>query len=490
MRRAAKAGNVLASECFDEDAVKMLTNLRDAFVFRATFPEWTEADERPAELWQAMMRHRELPAPFPDTILATTRKEQAMSVSRRDFIKKSTATVAVGLAIPPWLAKMVWAEGTGDSFRQSAQGAKRTLVVIQLTGGNDGLNTVIPYADKAYHVNRPTLAIPDSQVLHLSDTIGLNPAMTAMKGLYDQGQLAVVQGVGYPNPNRSHFRSMEIWQTGQPDRPGTEGWVGRYLDAIRSGRTSPLTGINIGNEQSLATQSAHAAVPSIQGLANFGVVFPHSAEGDIRADTLKRVQLADTNTPYGALFSQVARETYDSADRIRAGLPKYHSTVQYPNGGFGRDMQEVAQLIAADLGTRVFYLSFAGGSFDTHSQQGRRHPLLLSQLSDGLAAFQADLEQMGQADHVLTVCFSEFGRRVHENAGGGTDHGTASEMFVVGKQVKGGLYGAYPSLTDLDSGDLKFTTDFRAVYGTVIDRWLGASSEVVLGKQYEDLKFV
>ena len=174
--------------------------------------------------------------------------------------------------------------------------------------------------------------------------------MTGMKALYDNKQLAIVQGVGYPNPNRSHFRSMEIWQTAEPDRMGTEGWVGRYLDAIRSGRTSPLTGINIGNESNEALQSAHAAVPTIQGLANFGVVFPHNGDGDVRTAALKRIQLGDTNTPYGALFQQTAADTYESADKIQAGIKNYHSTVQYPNGGFGTGLQEVASLIAADLG--------------------------------------------------------------------------------------------------------------------------------------------
>ncbi len=412
-----------------------------------------------------------------------------MSFSRRDFIRRGATTVAIGLAVPPWLANMVWAEGYDKSFN-SVSGAGKTLVVIQLTGGNDGLNTVIPYGDDAYLNNRPTLGFRDSQVLHLSDKIGLNPAMTGMKGLYDKGRLAIIQGAGYPNPNRSHFRSMEIWQTAAPDREGTEGWVGRYLDAIQSGRTSPLTGINIGNEMSEALVSAHAAVPTIQGLANFGVVFPQNGGGDTRMAALKQIQTSDTNTPYGHLFAQVARETYDSADQIRAGIQKYHSTVQYPTGGFGQGLHEVAELIAADLGTRVFYVSFGGGSFDTHTQQAQRHPLLLSQLSDGLAAFQNDLDQMGKSDDVVTLCFSEFGRRVHENAGGGTDHGTASEMFIVGKPVKGGLYGEYPSLTDLDAGDLKFTTDFRSVYATVLDRWLGVNSEQVLGSRFEDLRFV
>lgn len=413
-----------------------------------------------------------------------------MSLSRRELLKRGATTVAVGLAVPPWLAKMVWAEGSANALGRAGGAVNRSLVVIQLTGGNDGLNTVIPYADPAYRKNRPNLGVPDGQVLRLTDSVGLNPNMAGMKSLYDKGQLAVVQGVGYPNPNRSHFRSMEIWQTAEPDRPGTEGWVGRYLDAVRQGRASPLTGINIGNEMNEALQSAHASVPVIQGLANFGVVFPRTGDGGARAAALKEIQIADTSTKYGRLFSQTARETYESADLIRAGIQKYRSTVQYPAGGFGQGLQEVAQLIAADLGTRVYYVSFGGGSFDTHAAQAQRHPRLLSQLSDGLAAFQSDLEQMGHADSVVTLAFSEFGRRVHENANGGTDHGTASEMFVVGRPVKGGLYGEYPSLTNLDAGDLKHTTDFRSVYATVLDRWLGVHSELVLGKPFPDLKFV
>ncbi len=404
-----------------------------------------------------------------------------MAISRRDFLQGAT-TVAIGLAVPPWLARMVWAD---PAAANGLAAGNRILVVVQLTGGNDGLNTFIPYADPAYAANRPTLAIPENLVLPLTNSLGLHPSMTGMKALYDQGQLAIVQGVGYPNPNRSHFRSMEIWQTADPDKIDTEGWVGRYLDAVLDGRASALTGINIGDEASEAFASAHAAVPTIQGLANFGVVFPNNAEGNVRTAALQAIQLGDTNTPYGQFFQQTARTTYDSAEQIRQGIQGYKSSVVYPKGSFGDGMKEIAMLISANLGTRVFYISTSG--FDTHTNQARRQPPLLQDISDGLAAFQADLAQMGAANRVLTLAFSEFGRRVHENAGGGTDHGTASEMLVLGQPVKGGLYGEYPSLTNLDQGDLKFTTDFRSVYATVLDRWLGTTSEAVLGSRFEDL---
>ena len=411
-----------------------------------------------------------------------------MAISRRTLLKTGTAAVAVGLAVPPWLSKMVWADnGQAMGFHKDVPD-DRIVVVVQLTGGNDGINTVIPYADATYKRMRPTIGVADDQVLHLSDTIGLNPAMTSLKDLWDAKQVAIVQGVGYPNPNRSHFRSMEIWQTAAPDKPATEGWVGRYLDAVRDGRVSPLTGINIGNEENPALMSAHAAVPSIQGLANFGMIYPEGGTGGARQAALRQIQMADSNSPYGAFFKQTAANMYDSADKIRAAAGNYKSTVTYGNDGFGKGMQEIATLISANLGTKVYYISFNG--FDTHSAQTRRQPQLLKQFSDGLKSFTTDMQQMGKSDQVMVMCFSEFGRRVHENAGGGTDHGTASEMFLVGGGVKGGLYGSYPSLTDLDQGDLKFSTDFRSVYATVLDKWMGADSERVLGERFPDLAFI
>lgn len=410
-----------------------------------------------------------------------------MEISRRSLLKKS-AVVAVGLAVPPWLSKMVWADdGAAMGFHKDVP-QDRILVVIQLTGGNDGINTVIPYADAAYYKARPTIGVKDGDVLHLTDNIGLNPAMTSLKDLWDAKQLAIVQGVGYPNPNRSHFRSMEIWQTAAPDSIGTEGWVGRYLDAVQNGRVSPLTGINIGNEESLAVESAHSAVPSIQGLANFGMIFPQNREGQARQAALRQIQLADSNTPYGAFYKQTASELYDSADKIRANMANYRSTVAYGRNALAQGMQEIATLIAANLGTRVFYVSYGG--FDTHNQQTQRQPTLLRDYSDAVKAFMADMTEMGMADKVMVLTFSEFGRRVTENASLGTDHGTASEMFLIGGAVKGGLYGAYPSLTDLDQGDLKFTTDFRSVYATALDRWMGADSERVLGSRYENIAFI
>ncbi len=411
-----------------------------------------------------------------------------MSITRRTLLKNGAAVVAVGLAVPPWLSKMVWADnGAALNFHKDVPD-DRILVVVQLTGGNDGLNTVIPYSDMNYHVNRPNIGVADSQVLHLTDSIGLNPAMTGMKELWDNKQLAIVQGVGYPNPNRSHFRSMEIWQTAEPETMATEGWIGKYLDAIRDGRASALTGINIGTEADPALASAHAAVPTIQGLANFGVIYPSTPDGDARQAVLRQLQTADSRSPYGAFLQQTGEELYDSVDKVRIATAAYHSNVTYGGDSFGKGMQEIATLISADMGTKVFYISFSG--FDTHTNQVRRQPQLLAQLSDGINSFMKDMAGMGKQDKVMVMCFSEFGRRVHENAGGGTDHGTASEMFIVGSGVQSGLYGTYPSLTDLDQGDLKFSTDFRSVYATVLDRWMGADSERVLGQRFNNLTFV
>jgi uncharacterized protein (DUF1501 family) len=413
-----------------------------------------------------------------------------MSLSRRSFVKQAAATVAVGLAVPPWLSKMVWADGGAAMNFHKDVPDDRILVVVQLSGGNDGINTVVPYADDNYRKFRPIIGIADTDVIHLTDKIGLNPGMTSMKTLWDQGNLAIVQGVGYPNPNRSHFRSMEIWQTAAPDRLATEGWVGRYLDAVREGRVSPLTGINLGDESNAAIVSNHAAIPTIQGLANFGMIFPQNTQGEAREAALRQVQLADSNTPYGAFFKQTADEFYESRDKIHAGLANYKSTTRYAPDGFSQGMQEVATLIAANLGTKIFYISYGG--FDTHTQQVYRHQQLLKQVSDGLLSFMTDMKQQGKDEKVMVMTFSEFGRRVGENASHGTDHGTASEMFVVSGGLKKGLYGAYPSLdpSDLDQGDLKFTTDFRSVYATVLDKWLGADSERVLGDKYDDQSFV
>jgi uncharacterized protein (DUF1501 family) len=382
---------------------------------------------------------------------------KTMIISRRDLLRTG-ALAAIGLSLPSWLAKAAFAEDASVPGASRLSKGSRILVVVQFSGGNDGLNTLIPYADAAYYKARPTIGVSEKDVIPLSDSVGLNPSMQALKTLWDKKQAAIIQGVGYPDPNRSHFRSMEIWQTAEPERIESEGWLGRYVDMIEQKQVSPLIGVNIGSEQNLSLENPHEAIPSIQGLTNFGTIFPKNQAGQAKEAALQRIQLASSPYPASGMITQTAQELYESSETIRQGITKYKSNVVYGSDSLSKGMQQIAELIAADLGTRVFYVSFGG--FDTHTQQIRRQPQLLQQFSEAMKSFMDDMEQMGRANDVMVVTFSEFGRRVSENAGLGTDHGTASEMFVIGGAINGGLYGEYPSLTKLDQGDFDLHNGF------------------------------
>jgi uncharacterized protein (DUF1501 family) len=402
-----------------------------------------------------------------------------------------------------------------DSPTQTVTGKDGTiLVVLQMAGGNDGLNTVIPYADDAYHVARPRLRLAPDQVLKIDNHIALNPKLTGLKSIYDEGHLAIVQGVGYPNPNRSHFRSTEIWQTASDaDRTSSEGWLGRYFDNCCSG-ADPTVGVAIADETPQAFAAKHPTGVTFSRPEQFRFQPSERGTGQMSAEEMFFRQLNETGAgdeggtaesnaggSIGAIagksggnsstldfLQRTALDAQLSSDKILAIARKYKSTVPYPQGQLAASLNIIARMIAGGLPTRVYYAS--QGGFDTHAGQINTHGRLMGEFNDAVAAFVADLKQQGNFERVLLLTFSEFGRRVQENANNGTDHGPAAPMFVLGGAVKAGLFGKHPSLTDLDHGDLKFNTDFRTVYGTVLDRWLRAPSEIVLGRKFPALSIV
>ena len=365
-------------------------------------------------------------------------------------------------------------------------------MVLQLSGGHDGLNAVIPYADGLYQQLRPQIGISADKVLQLNDKVGLHPNLGSFKSLYDSGQLAILQGVGYPNPNRSHFRSMEIWQTARPDGPTPDqGWLGAFMAEIYKAGDSPFECVNFGASVPQALHTTHAPIAAIQDTSTFQFVVDRRLPSmkDPLLKTFSQVASRPAQkTPALQLVGDTWNATRQGVDTLSSLTEKYQAKAQYPVNPLGKTLQQVAQMLSSDVGARVIYLQLGG--FDTHANEKPQHATLMSQLADSLAAFQADLTGQGLADQVVTMTVSEFGRRVKENGSQGTDHGAAGPMFVVGKSVKGGLYGDHPSLSDLDDGDLKFGIDFRSAYATVLEDWLGASAQDLLGGRFDKVKFL
>ena len=372
------------------------------------------------------------------------------------------------------------------------------LVVIQLTGGNDYLNTVIPYGDGRYHDNRPTVGIPADQVLPIDDNFGFNPALTEIKQLYDAGKVAIVNGIGYPTPNRSHFRSMDIWHTCEPEKVGTEGWLGRVIRDIDPNAENVLTGVNFGRGLPRAMALSGVPVASVAVLETYGVLtgIVNEPERSQALDIFARMY--SPTVGLGATMDYLGQTGLDAlkgADILKAAPDMYTSSVEYADTGIARNLQGIAKVLTADLGTRVFYTQ--QGGYDTHASEADVHPKLLGDLSRAVSDFYADLREHEAADgeplsnRVVMFAFTEFGRRVKDN-GSGTDHGSGGVAFAIGDPVRGGMYGAYPSLAegDLVEGDLAFNTDFRGVYGTLVEKWLGLDAQPVVGGSFEQPEFV
>jgi uncharacterized protein (DUF1501 family) len=404
--------------------------------------------------------------------------------NRRQFLVQGVGGFAGFLAIDS-----IFAQAARAAVATPEAGNGRTLVVVNLQGGNDGLNTVVPYGDGSYYRVRPTINIPVEQVVKLDSMLGLHPSLAGIKPLYDQQRVAILQGVHYPNPNLSHFRSTEIWQTAAPEKYMDTGWAGRYLDASGKGQQPNLfAGVAVGPVLPKLMVADRTDVPTIADPRGFK--FNGQRDEQVQAD--KILNGAGSNYPFQSPYLQLVQDVENHAHAASLELPHlvagYKPAVEYPKTPFAAGLNLIAGVIAANVGTKVFYISL--GSFDTHVGQRNQQDRLLEQFASGVAAFYQDLAAHNADGRVLTMTFSEFGRRVQENANRGTDHGTAAPMFLIGGNVKGGIVGDHPSLTDLDYGNLKWHTDFRSVYATVLERWLGIGSAPILGGQFQTLSVV
>lgn len=396
--------------------------------------------------------------------------------TRRNFLKTSFATsavVSIGAAAPDILLRA----GAADSKSND----ETVLVMVQLSGGNDGLNTIAPFTEAAYRKARPTLAVRADDALKIDKSYGFHPAAQGLSNLLENNRLAIVQGVGYANPNRSHFESMDIWHTcRRKAATRNDGWLGRFLDESQNGEASDLPAIHLGKEkQPLALTSQNIRVPSITSLDRFRL---KDGAGQLRKTVTKISKTASSGDDLLGFVQSSTGSALSASEQIEAASGRYKTGISYPKSGLGEKLKTVAQLIDSGLKTRIFYVTLGG--FDTHSRQAAAHAALLREVSGALDAFVRDLDEHGHGDRVLTMTFSEFGRRLQENASKGTDHGAAAPVFLSGNRVKSGLIGKHPSLNDLQDGDVKFHTDFRQVYATVLDQWLKVDSAPILGDNF------
>jgi uncharacterized protein (DUF1501 family) len=415
-----------------------------------------------------------------------------MTITRRQFFKGGVAAFTISYAAPEFLSELA-----------SAQGAtSRNLVVLYLSGGNDSLSMLIPYNDPFYYSRRPTIGVPQGNVLQVGTdaskvALGLHPRLTGLKQVFDRGGLALIQRTGYPNQSRSHFLGTDIWSSANPANPATTGWVGRYLDSLPS-PVDVLAGWNTTRDLPRVLQSNKVSVPAIPSPATYAFASPNTGADAVaeRAAALRINSHVPLNQPDLAFVYANAQAAMATLDRV-ATVASYGGTAAYPNTGLGQALKAVAGAMVRGIGTRVFYVTTGG--FDTHSAQNPNQANgsyfnLMATLNDALYAFYQDLTNQGLLGDTLVLSFSEFGRRISENGSNGTDHGAASVMLAMGGRVNGGLYGTAPNLNtdpsnptlENSAGDVRFETDFRSVYARVIDSWLGGDSRAILGADFRN----
>ena len=370
--------------------------------------------------------------------------------------------------------------------------SNRSLVVVELTGGNDCLNTVVPYDDELYYDNRPTVHHKQDEVLKLDDRLGLSPQMGPIKRLWEDGNVAVINGIGYPEPNRSHFRAMDIWHTAEPTKVIGEGWLGRAIRDLDPGGENVLTGLNLGRGLPRALSCVGVPVASVGNLETYGL-FPEIQDEQARLDTLNTFSRmyggAEGRDVVSEFIGQTGEAALKGADILRSAPEGYVSEVEYEANPFAQRLRDAAQVICADLGTRIYYAQH--GSFDTHGGELPVHNKLWHEVSTAIGDFMDDLKDHGRDRDTLVLVFSEFGRRIKDN-GSGTDHGSGGVAFCIGGSVEGGLYGEYPSLKSADQlqGDLHFNNDFRSTYSTILERWLGLDPAPIVNGAFEQFDFI
>lgn len=411
-----------------------------------------------------------------------------MTFTRRQFVRGGVSAFTLGFAAPQFLSELALAQG----------GASRALVVVYLGGGNDYLSTLVPYGDPAYYSRRPTLAIPAGSVLQIGrdsagNELGLHPRLTALREIFDEGRLAIVQRAGYQNSSRSHFQGFDIWGTANPANSQGPGWLGRYLDTLPS-PIDPLVAWNTTRETPRALAARRVGVPAITNPATYSFSSPNSgAEATLERTAAAKISShIPVDRPHLAFVNATTQAALGTLDQV-ARVASYTPSVSYPNNGFGQALRAVAGTMNRQIGTKVFWVQTGG--FDTHASQGANQGAyvnLMATTNDGLGAFYADLRNQGLLSSTLIIVFSEFGRRISENGSGGTDHGAAGLMMALGGGVRGGIYGTAADLRqdpgnpmlENNAADVRFETDFRSVYARVIDQWLGASSVALLGGDF------
>ena len=366
------------------------------------------------------------------------------------------------------------------------------LVVLQLTGGNDYFNTIIPYTDGNYYDNRKSLQIPEERILKLDDKIGMHPAMGPMKEIFDSGDMAIIHGIGYQNSPRSHFRSMDIWHTCEPDKVGTEGWLGRALKNLDPDSENPVTGVNVDQALPRALVAPGVSVASVADLANYGLLTNIEQE-QRRLQVLERfANMYGPAVGTGQVMEYLGQTGLDAlkgADILKVAPQKYESSVEYGSSLISQKLRDIAMMHTAEVGTRVFYTSH--GSFDTHAAQAATHAQLWSEVSEAVADFWDDLREHDADENVIMFMFSEFGRRVRDN-GSGTDHGAAGVAFALGPRIKGGYYSEYPETRAeaLEQGDMVPNLDYRGVYSTILEDWMHMDAPPIVNGQFEQPKFI